>query len=268
MRRRFAEHWVTLEAETFRPLIRRARERDAELSRFGSIDWRLSLLALVTEDAYWWGRRLAAEPAYGSRLRDAVDELHRVDLELHDLAGRMADLLERGADLRSRFAIAAEWTPPGPDLWDLLEEVAQWPRYQGTCLDSLAGLGPFLRYMRGTSRPVPELVDIFSALAACTPGEPYALYASDAELLSKGRGARPDAWPTHVRQLYAKLACLEWDDRRGRPVSALDCFNAAMLSPLASVAAGFDPFHGGPPGLGVEAIEKALQRFRAGPAAQ
>jgi hypothetical protein len=265
MRRRFAVHWPTLEAETFRPLIQRARERDADRWGAGMLDWRHGFLAAVLEVAYWWGIEAETEPGRAAELRAAVDELHGIDRELRDLAGRMADLFERGADLRNRFALAAEWSAPGPDLAALLEEVAQWPRYRSTCLDPAAGLEALLRYWNGTTRPTPSLADLLAALAMCEPGEPAALDAADAEALTKAQGTRPGAWPERVRLLFATLADRprQWRDHRGRMANALDCFTPAALSALANVAAGFDPYDGGPPALGVEAIEKALRRFRA-----
>jgi hypothetical protein len=264
MRRRFAIHWPTLEAETFRPLIQRARERDADQWGAGMPDWRHGFLAAVVEVAYWWGIDFEAEPDRTAELRAAADELRSIDRELRDLAGRMADLFERGEDLRSRFALAAEWSAPGPDLAALLEEVAQWPRYQSTCLDPEAGLEALLRYWNGTTRPTPSLADLLAALAMCEPGEPSALDAADVEALAKAQGTRPGAWPERVRMLFATLAdpAHQWRDRRGCAVTMLDCSTPAALSPLANVAAGFDPYDGGPPALGVEAIEKALRRFR------
>ena len=264
MWRRFADHWPTLEAETFRPLIQRARERDADRWGAGMLDWRHGFLAAVLEVAYWWGIDAEAEPDRTAELRAAADELRGIDRELRDLAGRMADLLERGDELRNRFTLDAEWSTPGPDLWGLLEEVAQWPRYQGTCLDPEAGLDTLLHYMRGTSRPTPVLGDLLNVLAMCEPGEPVALVAADAEALAKAQGTRPGAWPERVRLLFATFAdpAHRWRDRRGHAVTMLDCCTPVALATLANVAVGFDPHDGGPPALGVEAIEKALRRFR------
>lgn len=268
MWRRFADHWPTLEAETFGPLIARARERDADRwAGHGLADWRHGFLASVCAAAHWWGIDATAAPDRTAELRAAVDELRGINHELRDLAGRMADLFERGGELRDRFALEAEWTAPGPDLWGLLEEVAERPMYRSTCLDPGAGLEPMLRYMRGTTRPTPVLADLLGVLAMCEPGEPAALDAADAEALAKSQGAQPGAWPERVRLLFATLAdpAHRWRDRRGHAVTMLDCFTAPALAHLASVAAGFGPAEGdGPPALGTEAIEKALRRFRGG----
>jgi hypothetical protein len=263
MRRRFATHWHTLEAYTWRPLMQRARERDAWAWGSGLTDWRCSFLAAVLESAYWWGLDLHAEHNRTGELRAAVDELRNLDRELQDRAGQMAALFERRGELRERFNLTTE-APGPPDLWDVLTEVASWPQYRGTLGDPAAGLSGLVRYMRQTTRPTPDLADVLGAYAASVHGEPVALHPEDREALAKRQGARAGAWPEHLRVLFAALASPElmWRDRRGREASALDCFTPAALSTLANVAAGFDPFDGGPPALGVEAVEKALQRFR------
>ena len=262
IRRRFAEHWSTLESETWQPLMRRAHERRAGVWGAGMHDWRHGFLAIALETAYWWAFELETESGRSRELRCAVNDLRGINRKVGELAERMAELLERGAELRNRFALDAEWTAPGPDLWGLLEAVAQ--HFPGTCLDPMARLDEFLRYMRGTTRRTPELGDLMSALARCVPGEPFALVAGDAEALGKTQGAQPDAWPTRVRQLFATLAdpAHRWDYGTGRYVTMLDCFDAQSLASLACVAAGFNPYDGAPPSLGVAAIEKALSRFR------
>ena len=262
---RFGAHWQTLEAETWRPLIERARERDAYQWGREMLDWRHGFLATALETAYRWGADLESEPDRTTQLRAAVDELRDINRDLLVQAARMVELFERREELRNRFTLDAEWSEPGADLWALLEEVSQWPQYRGTCLDTEAGLERVICYMQGTSRPTPTIADLLNAFAMCVSGEPVALLAGDREALAKLQGAKPGAWPERVRQLFAELSDFghRWQDRRGHAVTLLDCFTSPALAALANVAAGFNPFDGGPPALGVEAIEKALRRYRS-----
>lgn len=260
MKRCFAEHWPTLVLETWQPLMRQARQRGAYVWGAGMRDWRHGFLAIALETAYWWGFECETDLNHSQELWGAVNELRGINREVGELAGRMADLLKRGTELRSRFSLDVEWTEPGPDLWGLLGDVAQrFPSTAGDCQELAAAI----RYMRGTTRRTPELVDLMDVLATCEPGDPIALQAADAEALRMRQGTARGDWPERVRQLFATFADPrhKWRDG-GCEVTMLDCFDAQSLATLACVAVGLDPHGNHPSALGRDAIEKALQRYR------
>lgn len=260
VRSRFAKHWKLLESDVWRPLMERARERDAANWGHAMIDWRCNFLAIVAETAYWWAYDFETEPERTQSLRAAANELRAIDDELVDLAGDIADALDRRSEILETYGLDADWNGPGPDLWSLLEAVANLPQFQGTCLDSNAKL---LTYMRGTSRSTPHLADLMRQLENSIPGGPYAHYEIEAEALAKTKGTKPGSLPERVRLFFAALAKQEWQDTRGCEVTALDCFSPVMLATLLRVFGGFDPHNEDKPlGLTTAAVEKALNRFR------
>jgi hypothetical protein len=270
LRHRFASHWALLEREVWLPLIERSRERSADRWGKGMLDWRWGLLAIVAETAYWWARDIEADPKWPQAARDAAAEVRRLDKAVLDHAQRMAEALQQRTDVLNRFGIDADWSGPGPDLWNLLERLAELPRFMGTVGDSQAGLKTFLRYMRSTSRPTPDLADLLALLhEESVPGEPYAHDSQEAEAIAKAQGRPKDVWPERVRLFFASIEEQHWQDRGGQEVTALDCFTPSMLATLLRVAAGFNPHDDGEPkSLLVENIERAVNRYRAARAAR
>ena len=229
----------------------------------GQDDWRCGFLAIMAESAYRWAWDIESHGDRSRKLRAAIEEMRQIDVNLQRWADQMTEALERRAELTDLLGIHADWTGPGIDVWDMLEATANRPEFMGTCLDSQAKLGTFLRYMRETTRATPELEDLLAQLAMSMPGVPYARRSEDAEALKKAKGSKAGSWPERVRVFLAKLEKQRWRDTHGQEQNALDCFTPEMLSTLLNVMAGFNPHDGGPPALGIEAVEKALQRYHS-----
>lgn len=261
VRRRLTRHWATLERETWRPLMARARAADAD-SWSGLIDWRCTLLSRVAEAVYCWAVEIEAAPARSQALRDGFAELRKLDREVLSLATQLAEQLRRRSELSGQFGISAEWKGPGLNLWDLIEATSMVQPFARTLGDPAAGLAPLLRYMRGTSRRKPALADLLLQVARSVPGEPVARNPGDAEVLRKGQGAQAGEWAERVRTLLAELEEPLWCRASGATVTALDCFSAAMLTPLARAAVGFDPAVEGSKHLTSQGMEAAMKRYR------
>lgn len=264
LRRRFATHWHTLEAETWQPVLARARARGAGRWRSWGSDWRCGFLAIVAEATYWWAWDFEVDRERTTRLRGAVNEMREIDAYLWMLALRMADALDRRSELCEAFGIDSEWSPPGLDLWDLLEALSDAPEFMGTAGDSEAGLDIFLRYMRGTSRRTPELRDLLTLVVGATAGEPFTRREPDSEALAKLQGVKAGSMPERVRILFAKLERQHSDDWHGETATALDCFAPETLAPLARVAVGIRPDDEETySALSLDTFARALSRYRA-----
>lgn len=267
LRSRFAKHWDTLEKETWRPFAEAAVRNSVH--RYGT-DGLNSLRAITLEAAYWWAHDIEMEPAHGAQLHAAAKELADVDKGIQSAAQDLSELLVRRSELRGNVAISSAWlgaldydTRDRLDLWDIIDLVSALPQYQAWAASCEHERESFLYSARGRNEARPALRDVMACIAEASPRAPVAEYSEDREILSKTIGTKADSWAERVRTFFQQMADEAWDTERGKTVSALGCLTARMISPLLCVASGNDPYQDSNKALMIEAVEKALQRFRA-----